>query len=343
MFLLIGVWGGENRIHAAYKFFLYTFIGSVLMLVAFLYIGSVVGSFNIEEWNSSIELVMVNNLGVTIWWALFIGFAIKIPMFPVHTWLPSAHVEAPATASMLLAGVLLKMGGYAMIRFHLLTFPKMSEDFFYIVAILSVVAIVYASLLAWTQTDMKKLVAYSSIAHMGYVTLGIYSQTKVGIIGAMVQMISHGVISVGLFFMVDILYRRTQSRDLSIYGGVAAVLPKFAVLSFMLILGLMGVPMTSGFVGEIMVTAGVFKVSPMVAIFAASGVVLAPIYGLTLYRKVFLGSVSDKVLKIAKVSARELFVLGGLVALMVWIGIYPRVITVPLDKTVNLMVEGAVK
>ena len=199
MFLLIGIWGGEHRVYATYKFFLFTFLGSILILVAFLVIGTYVQSFNIADWKSVIEESFSNTVSHALWWALFIGFAIKIPMIPFHTWLPDAHVQAPATASMILAGVLLKLGGYAMIRFHLLAFPSLSSHYFFAVAGLSIVAIVYASLLAWSQSDMKKLVAYSSVAHMGYVTLGIYSQSVIGVKGAVMQMVSHGIISAGFF------------------------------------------------------------------------------------------------------------------------------------------------
>lgn len=342
MFLIIGIWGGEQRIYATYKFFLFTFFGSILMLIAFLVIGAYVQSFNIVDWTPRIEESFSRDISHALWWALFIGFAIKIPMVPLHTWLPDAHVQAPATASMVLAGVLLKLGGYAMIRFHLLAFPSLSMHYFSVVAGLSIVAIVYASLLAWSQTDMKKLVAYSSVAHMGYVTLGIYSQSAIGIKGAVIQMVSHGIISAGLFFVVDMLYRRTHARDMREYGGVATITPKLASFAFIFVLGLISLPLTSGFIGEIMVTMAVFKVSQILGILTAVGVVLAPIYGLSFYRNVFLGRVSESTLnlKLKDITLRESVICLVLIVVVGWVGIYPSPIISVLDNNIKLMVRG---
>ena len=340
MFLIIGIWGGEHRIYATFKFFLFTFFGSILMLVAFLVIGTYVQSFNIMDWTFAIEESFSHNITHALWWALFIGFAIKIPMVPLHTWLPDAHVQAPATASMILAGVLLKLGGYAMIRFHILAFPSLSAHYFPVVAGLSIIAIVYASLLAWAQSDMKKLVAYSSVAHMGYVTLGIYSQSAIGVKGAVIQMVSHGCVSAGLFFVVDMLYKRTHTRDMHQYGGVATIAPKLSATVFIFVLGLISLPLTSGFVGEIMVTMAVFKVSQLLGILTVIGVVLAPIYGLSFYKKVFLGRKNEALIKLQDITLRESLICGVLICIVGWIGIYPSPIISVLDNTVKSMVRG---
>lgn len=341
MFLLIGIWGGENRIYATFKFFLYTFLGSVLILIAFLIIGSHVQSFNIIDWNSTIEQVFVGKMGHALWWALFIGFAIKIPIVPLHTWLPDAHVQAPTPVSMILAGVLLKLGAYGMIRFHLLGFPALSFQYFPFVATVSIIGIIYASLLAWNQVDMKKMVAYSSIAHMGYVTLGIYSQSALGLKGAVIQMVSHGIISAGLFYVVDMIYRRTHTREMTHLGGIARLAPKLAVLAFCFVLGLIGLPATSGFIGEIMVAIAVFKQSIIVAILMTLGAVLAPIYGLKFYKKVFLGSVTSKNLVFRDVTLKEFCICALLISVIAWIGVYPKPILIELDASVNRIIKGA--
>jgi NADH-quinone oxidoreductase subunit M len=309
------------------------------MLVAFLVIGTYLQSFNLTVWSSLIENAFLSNISHMLWWALFIGFAIKVPMIPFHTWLPDAHVEAPATASMILAGLLLKLGGYAMIRFHLLAFPTLSAYYFPVIAGLSVLAIVYASLLAWVQSDMKKLVAYSSIAHMGYVTLGIYSQSAIGLKGAVIQMLSHGVISAGLFYVVDMLYRRIHTRDIHQYGGVASIAPKLAVLAFMFVLGLISLPITSGFVGEIMVTIAVFKISQLWGVFTVIGVILAPIYGLTFYKKVFLGKPTEGVQKIHDVTLKEFGICAVLISIIIWLGIYPKTYINSLDTSVSRIIK----
>ncbi len=340
MFLLIGIWGGENRIYATFKFFLFTFFGSIVMLVAFLVIGTYLNSFNLLDWTSRIEHSFSQNVVYGLWWAMFLGFAIKVPMVPVHTWLPDAHVQAPATASMILAGVLLKLGCYAMIRFHLIAFPTVSMTFFPIVAGLNVLAIVYASLLAFAQSDMKKLVAYSSIAHMGYVTLGVYSQSGVGLKGAVLQMVSHGFISAGLFYVVDMLYRRTHTRDIQQYGGVVHVAPKLATMAFVLVLGLISVPGTSGFVGEIMVTMAVFKTSTFWGILTVMGIVLAPLYGLTLYKRVFLGQVAENIKNLPDVTFKEFCISASLILMVAWLGIYPKPFIAVLDGTIKHVVRG---
>lgn len=340
MLLLIGIWGGEFRIHASIKFFIYTFLGSILMLSAFLIIGAYVGSFNMMEWSSTIEESFVGQTSKAIWWLLAIGFAVKIPMFPLHTWLPKAHVEAPSSASMILAGVLLKLGAYAMIRFHLLAFPQLSAHYFPVIATVCIVGLIYASLIAWVQKDMKRLVAFSSIAHMSFVVLGIYSQSALGVTGAVIQMMSHGVISAGLFFVVDMLYQRTHTREISAYGGIVHTIPKISVIAFLLVLGLISVPLTSGFVGEVMVMLSVFKISPVFGVLIALGVILAPIYGLTFYRNVFLGPLETEFKKLPDISLREMLIAGVLVVFMLWIGIYPSTFTQVLEPTALHIIKG---
>lgn len=340
MFLLIGIWGGESRVYASIKFFIYTFLGSILMLSAFLVIGSYTQSFNITDWGANIEEAFLINISKTLWWFLAIGFAIKIPLVPFHTWLPKAHVEAPSSASMILAGVLLKLGAYAMIRFHLSAFPELSKLYFPIIATVSIIGLVYASLVAWVQTDMKRLVAYSSIAHMSFVVLGIYTQSTVGIIGAVVQMISHGIISAGLFFVVDMLYQRVHTREIPAYGGVVDVAPKLSVVAFLFILGLISLPLTSGFVGEFMVTAAVFRSSQLFGALMVLGVILAPIYALLFYKSVFLGSLKGDSKKLTDMTLRELLIAGVLICFVFWLGIYPTTFTKVLEPTVMRITKG---
>jgi NADH-quinone oxidoreductase subunit M len=335
MFFLIGVWGGKNKTYAMYKFFIYTFFASILMLAVFLFIGSKIGSFDYEVWRTINLCTISGCYSEVFWWMLLISFAVKIPMFPLHTWLPDAHVEAPASVSMILAGVLLKLGGFSMIRFHLGCFSEISVKYFDVIAVFSIIAMIYGSLLAWVQTDMKKLVAYSSLAHMSYVTLGIYSLNPIGVSGAIIQMISHGIISAGLFYMVDILYSRTHSRLISKYSGVANQMPWLAVTSFVLLLGVLGFPLTSGFVGELMVTISVFYKSVVFGVFVALGLVLAPIYGLFLYKKIFWGTAEGITLRLKPLSVME-SVVGGIFALLVlWIGIAPNIVTNLINSSVE--------
>lgn len=336
MFLLIGIFGGERRIYAMYKFFIYTFFASMLMLVAFLMIGAKLGSFDYEVWRISVLSDHFSPLLMTsFWFALFISFAVKIPMVPVHTWLPDAHVEAPATASMILAGILLKLGGFAMIRFHLGCFQALSSEYMHIVWTLSIIALIYGSLLAWVQTDMKKIVAYSSIAHMAYVTMGIYSATSMGVSGAIMQMISHGVISAGLFFMVDVLYKRTHTRDIQHYSGLSKQLPLFSALSFILFMGLVGFPSTSGFVGELMVTLSVFELSIGWGSLIALGLILTPLYGLFLLKKVFWGEPNETVKELSSTAPSEAIVLVCFVTASLWIGLFPGKVTPYFKTTVH--------
>ncbi len=286
MFLIIGVWGGKNRIYASFKFFLYTLLGSVLMLVALLALYFMLGT-------TDIPAMMNNNLALNVqmwlWLAFFASFAVKMPMWPVHTWLPDAHVEAPTAGSVILAGVLLKMGGYGFLRFSLPILPDASAYFSDMVFWLSIVAIVYTALVALVQEDMKKLIAYSSVSHMGFVTLGIFTGTQQGVDGAMFQMLSHGIISAALFLCVGVVYDRLHTREISRYGGLVKNMPKYATVFMVLMLGSVGLPGTSGFVGEFLTLMGSFQVDTIVAAFATTGVVFGAAYMLVLYRKVIFG------------------------------------------------------
>ena len=321
MFLIIGVWGGARRVYAAFKFFLYTLLGSVMMLVCML-------AMYIDAGTTDIPALTAHSFAAGIQTWLFIGFlasfAVKVPMWPVHTWLPDAHVEAPTAGSMILAGVLLKMGGYGFIRFSLPMFPLASEAFAPLIFALSIVAIVYTSLVALAQSDMKKLIAYSSVAHMGFVTIGIFTLTEQGVAGAMFQMISHGLVSAALFFCVGIVYDRVHTRDISAYGGVAAVMPRYAVFFMFMMLASVGLPGTSGFVGEMLVLVGAWKASSWVAFFTATGLVLGATYMLWLYRRVMFGKVVNaEVEAMERISRREVLIFAPLTVLVLWFGVYP--------------------
>jgi NADH-quinone oxidoreductase subunit M len=321
MFLIIGVWGGPRRVYSAFKFFLYTLAGSVLMLVALL-------AVYIDAGTADIPRLLAHRLPVAwqpwLWLAFFASFAVKVPMWPVHTWLPDAHVEAPTAGSVILAGVLLKFGGYGFLRFSLPMLPAASEAFAPLIFALSVVAVVYTSLVALAQEDMKKLIAYSSVAHMGFVTAGAFSFTLQGIEGALFQMLSHGVVSAALFLIVGVVYDRTHSRDIETYGGLVHRMPAYAFAFMVFMLASVGLPGTSGFVGELLVLIGLFQVNPWVAALTATGVILGAVYMLYLYRRVIFGRLTKEVLaRIADLSPREIAVFAPLVALVVWMGVYP--------------------
>ena len=287
MFLIIGIWGGERRVYATFKFFLFTLAGSVFMLLAIIAIYMETGTTNITY---LLQFDLAPSLQYIFWLAFFASFAVKIPMWPVHTWLPDAHVEAPTAGSVILAGVLLKMAGYGFIRFSLGIFPIASSYFAPFIFTLSIIAIIYASLVALVQTDMKKLIAYSSVAHMGFVTLGIFTFTLQGIEGAIIQMLSHGIISAALFLCVGVVYDRIHTREIDRYGGLVNRMPLYAFAFMIFIMGSIGLPGTSGFVGEFLVLLSIFSVNTYFAVFATSGVVLAAAYSLWLYRKVIFGS-----------------------------------------------------
>ena len=307
MFLIIGVWGGPRKVYSAYKFFLYTLLGSVLMLVAIISIYWLTGTTDVLQ---IYEINIPKEYQYILWLAFFSSFAVKMPMWPVHTWLPDAHVEAPTAGSVILAAVLLKMAGYGFLRFSIPMFPVASEYFVPLIYTLSLVAIIYTSLVALVQDDMKKLIAYSSVAHMGYVTLGIFTLTKQGIEGSIFQMISHGLISAALFLCVGVLYDRTQSRLISSYGGIVNYLPKYSLVFMIFILAGLGLPGTSGFIGEFLVLVGAFKKNYMVAIIASIGVVLSAAYMLWLAKKVVFGETTNsKITSLKDLNFSESFIL----------------------------------
>ena len=336
MFLVIGVWGGPRRVYASFKFFLFTLAGSVLMLLAIL-------AMYLESGVTSIPALMDHDFPVSmqiwLWLAFFASFAVKIPMWPVHTWLPDAHVEAPTAGSVILAGVLLKFGGYGFLRFALPMFPDASIQFAPLIFALSIVAIVYTSLVALAQIDMKKLIAYSSVAHMGFVTVGTYTFTLQGIEGAIFQMLSHGVVTAALFLIVGVIYDRTHSRDIETYGGLVHRMPAYALVFMVFMLASVGLPGTGGFVGELLVLVGAFQVSSWVAALTATGVVLGAAYMLYLYRRVIYGKLSkDHLRAILDLSPREIAVFAPLVVAVVWMGIYP----VPFLDVMHASVENLI-
>ncbi|WP_300298995.1 NADH-quinone oxidoreductase subunit M [Ferrovibrio sp.] len=322
MFLIIGIWGGKRRIYASFKFFLYTLLGSVLMLLAILYMYFVAGTTDIP---SLMKTGLFTGQAQTwLWLAFFASFAVKMPMWPVHTWLPDAHVEAPTAGSVILAAVLLKMGGYGFLRFSLPMFPLASEYFAPFVFALSVIAIVYASLVALVQEDMKKLIAYSSVAHMGFVTMGIFTFNTQGLEGAIFQMLSHGIVSGALFLCVGVVYDRLHTREIARYGGLVNIMPKYAFVFMLFTMANVGLPGTGGFVGELLTLVGAFQANTWVALIATSGVILAAAYALWLYRRVVFGELTKADLKsMLDLSPREVAIFAPLVVMTLWMGIYP--------------------
>ncbi len=321
MFILIGVWGGANRFYAAFKFFLYTFLGSILMLVAIVVMVTTAGTSSIPALTG---YDFDPGLQTWLWLAFFASFAVKMPMWPVHTWLPDAHVEAPTAGSVVLAAILLKMGGYGFLRFSLPMFPDASMLFQPLVFALSVIAIIYASLVAFRQTDVKKLIAYSSVAHMGFVTMGIFSGTMQGVQGAIFQMLSHGVVSAALFLCVGVIYDRMHTREIAFYGGLVNRMPVYAAIFLLFTMGNVGLPGTSGFPGEILTMVGAFQVNAWVAVGAASGVIFSAVYALTLYRKVALGTIENpRLAAITDLSAHEWVIFVPLVVATLILGLTP--------------------
>ena len=336
MFLIIGIWGGPRKVYSAFKFFLFTLLGSALMLVAIIAIYWISGTTDITE---IYQMGIPSEYQYLLWLAFFSSFAVKLPMWPVHTWLPDAHVEAPTAGSVVLAAILLKMGGYGFIRFSVGMFPVASEYFTPLIFSLSTIAVIYTSLIALMQKDMKKLIAYSSVAHMGYVTIGIFTFNKQGIEGSIVQMFSHGLISAALFLSVGVLYDRTHSRLIKTYGGIVNLMPKYSFLFMIFVLGTLGLPGTSGFVGEFLVLVGVFKVNYLVAILASIGVILAAAYILWLYKRVVFGKMENiQLKKIKDVNLSEAAILGVLSAAVLFFGFYPD----PLFQTVNVSVDNLI-
>ncbi len=328
MFIIIGVWGGKDRVYASYKFFLYTLLGSVLMLLAIMAMYWEAGTTDIS---ALLQHDFPPQMQTWLWLAFFASFAVKMPMWPVHTWLPDAHVQAPTAGSVILAGILLKLGGYGFLRFSLPMFPLASDYFAPFVFALSVIAIIYTSLVAMMQEDIKKLIAYSSIAHMGYVTMGIFAANQQGVQGAIFQMISHGFVSGALFLCVGIIYDRLHTREIAAYGGLVNNMPKYAVAFMVFTMANVGLPGTSGFIGEFLTLIGVFRANTWVALFAATGVILSAAYALWLYRRVIFGALEKESLKsLLDLSAREKIVLYPLLALTIFFGVYPAPI---LDAT----------
>lgn len=336
MFIIIGVWGGKRRVYASFKFFLYTLLGSVLMLLAIMAMYWEAGTTDIVE---LLAYQFPISMQTWLWLAFFASFAVKMPMWPVHTWLPDAHVEAPTAGSVILAGVLLKLGGYGLIRFSLSMFPVASADFAPYVFWLSAIAIVYTSLVAMMQTDIKKLIAYSSVAHMGYVTMGIFAANVQGVQGAIFQMLSHGLVSGALFLSVGVIYDRMHTREISAYGGLVNNMPNYAVAFMLFTMANVGLPGTSGFVGEFLILLGVFQVSTWAALFATTGVVLSAAYALWLYRRVIFGALEKENLKaLLDLSGREKFILYPLIALVIYFGVYP----IPIFEATAASVDALV-
>jgi NADH-quinone oxidoreductase subunit M len=337
MYLIIGIWGGPERIYAAFKFFLYTLLGSVLFLIAILFLYLHTGTTEIPEMTARLA---TDKLGLPVqqllWIGMFASFAVKVPMWPFHTWLPDAHVEAPTAGSVLLAGVLLKLGGYGFLRFSLPMLPEASIYFTPFIFALSIVAIVYTSLVALMQSDMKKLIAYSSVAHMGIVTIGLFTPNALGIEGGIITMLSHGFVSAALFMVVGVVYDRIHSREIDSYGGLAEVMPVYATVFMLFMLASVGLPGTSGFIGEILVIVGIFEVSTWVAFFAATSMILGVAYMLWLYRRVIFGELVKDTLKgIRDMRANEVIAFAPLVVLVIVMGVYPSLFLDPMHPSVN--------
>ena len=346
MFIIIGVWGGKRRVYASFKFFLYTLLGSVLMLLAIMAMFFQAGTTDIP---TLLTHDFPENMQTWLWLAFFASFAVKMPMWPVHTWLPDAHVEAPTAGSVILAGILLKMGGYGFLRFSLPMFPLASADLQPLVFTLSVVAIIYTSLVALMQEDMKKLIAYSSVAHMGFVTMGIFAMNQEGVQGAIFQMLSHGLVSSALFLCVGVIYDRMHTREIAAYGGLVNNMPKYAVAFMIFTMANVGLPGTSGFVGEFLTLLGVFRVNTWVALFATTGVILSACYALWLYRKVIFGALTKESLEgLLDLSPREKAILYPLIVLVIFFGVYPAPVfdatassVEALVNTVTISIDGS--
>lgn len=321
MFLIIGVWGGENRVYASLKFFLYTFVGSVLMLVAMFYLYGAAGSFEILD---MVHLDLPLNVQIWLWLALFAAFAVKVPMWPVHTWLPDAHVQAPTAGSVILAGILLKMGAYGFLRFSLPILPDASVYFTPLVYTLSVIAIIYAALVAFAQEDIKKMIAYSSVSHMGFVTLGIFAATPESTQGAVLQMVNHGIVSAALFMLVGVVYERMHTRELAKFGGLVQRMPVYAAVMMLFTMASVGLPGTNSFIGEFLVLAGSFSVAQSYTVLAAFGVVLGAMYMLWLYRRMVFGEITNPaVAKLDDMNMREKLMFVPLALLVLYIGLAP--------------------
>ena len=338
MYLIIGIWGGERRIYASFKFFLYTLLGSVLMLIALIVIYKTTGLMNIEALQGN---YFTRSTQIFLWLAFFASFAVKIPMWPFHTWLPDAHVEAPTAGSVILAGVLLKMGGYGFIRFSLGMLPEATAYFIPFIMVLSIIAIIYTSFVALAQSDIKKLIAYSSVAHMGIVTIGIFLVNQQGLEGAMLQMLSHGVVSAALFLCVGVIYDRMHTRQISFYGGLVNKMPFYSAVFMIFMLASVGLPGTSGFVGEFLVVVGAFRFSSLIAIGAALGIILSAVYMLYLYKRIIFGTIVNQKLKdILDLDFREKLILIPLVVSVLLIGIFPNIFLDPMRQSIETIITN---
>jgi len=343
MLYIIGAWGGNLRVYAAVKFFLYTFAGSLVMLVGMLFMAYVyhnitgVWSFAITDWYS---LVLPLNYQIWLFVAFFMGFAIKVPMFPFHTWLPYAHGQAPTIGSVILAAVLLKMGTYGFVRFSLPLFPDASVAMITPIAILSIIMIIYTAMVAYAQKDIKQVIAYSSVSHMGIIMVGIFAMNAEGISGSVFQMLSHGIVSGALFMLVGMIYDRRHTKLMSDFGGLASVMPKFAVIFGIMLMASVGLPLTIGFVGEFLVLLGFYNVSPLLTILAGTSIIVGAVYMLRLYKNSFFGPVTNEEnKKLVDLNKIEIFSLVPLVAIVIWLGVYPKPILEPIDNSVKAMVE----
>ncbi len=336
MYLIIGIWGGPRRLYATIKFFLYTLLGSVLMLIGIIVIYLKKGTFEIPV---LMKMGLPLGLQILLFWAFFAAFAVKVPMWPVHTWLPDAHTEAPTAGSVILAGILIKMGAYGFLRFSLAFFPQATLALAVPMLILSIVAIVYGALACLAQSDLKRLIAYSSVSHMGFVTLGIFSLTANGLEGAILQMINHGVVTGALFMCVGIVYDRTHSREISYYGGLATIMPVYAAFFLVFTMASIGLPGTNGFVGEFLILLGTFEAKKWAAAFAATGVILGACYMLWLYQRVFCQKVNPNIAGLPEMNFRELVALLPMLILVLWIGIYPKPFLAFMHQSVRDLLE----
>jgi NADH-quinone oxidoreductase subunit M len=335
MYLIIGIWGGANRIYASYKFFLYTLLGSVLMFIAMLYMAKTAGTTSIP---ALLNYDFPASVQTWLWLAFFASFAVKMPMWPVHTWLPDAHVQAPTAGSVILAGVLLKLGGYGFLRFLLPMFPEASGQLTWLIFGLSAVAVIYTSLVALVQSDMKKLIAYSSVAHMAIVTIGLFAFNRQGIEGAMIMMLSHGLVSGALFLCVGVIYDQLHTREISRYGGLAINMPRYAIFFLFFTMASIGLPGTSGFVAEFLSLMGTYQVSTWTALLCTTSIILGAAYMLYLYRRVVFGEIkSDDVRGMVDLSAREFWLLAPIAAVVLWMGVYPESFLAPMRKDVSVL------